>query len=311
MWPTPTAKGDLLDFDVISQGLQFPEGPIAMQDGSVVLVEIARGTLTRAWNGRTEVIAYLGGGPNGAAVGPDGAVYVCNNGGFEWRQWNGLLAPSGPARDYTTGRIERVNLATGSFECVYDSVNGNHLCGPNDIVFDRQGNFWFTDLGKRFARHRDISGLYYAKPDGSSITEVSYGYLSLNGVGLSPDEKTAYCNESDTGRLWAFDLVAPGVLDPAREGRGRVVCTLPGHQPLDSLAVEANGNICSATIYNGGITIFSPTGEYEHVAFPDALTTNICFGGPDMRDAYITLSGTGTLVQARWPRPGLKLNCNA
>jgi gluconolactonase len=101
------------------------------------------------------------------------------------------------------------------------------------------------------------------------------------------------------------------VLDPARQGRGRVVCTLPGQQPLDSLAVEANGSICAATILNGGITIFSPTGEYEHVAFPDVLTTNICFGGPEMRDAYITLSGTGRLVKTRWPRPGLRLNFNA
>ena len=89
------------------------------------------------------------------------------------------------------------------------------------------------------------------------------------------------------------------------------MCTLPGQQPLDSLAVEANGQIRSATIFNGGITILSPTGEDEHVAFPDVLTTNICFGGPDLRDAYITLSGTGRLVKARWPRPGLKLNFNA
>src|SRR3954466_7546583 len=212
-WPLVHRQGGFVDFEVVAEGLQFPEGPIAMQDGSVIFVEIARGTLTRAWQGRTEVIAHLGGGPNGAAIGPDGAVYVCNNGGFEWRQWNGMLAPAGTAKDYTTGRIERVNLATGAFERVYESVNGNRLCGPNDIVFDRHGSLWFTDLGKHFARHRDISGVYYAKPDGSSITEVSYGYLSLNGVGLSPDEKTAYCAETDTGRLWAFDLIAPGVLD--------------------------------------------------------------------------------------------------
>lgn len=297
-----------MDFEVVAEGLQFPEGPIWMLDGSIVLVEIARGTLTRVWNGRTEVIAQLGGGPNGAAVGPDGAVYVCNNGGFSWRRWNDLLLPSGTPPDYTTGRIERVDLATGAFTRVYDACNGNRLCGPNDIVFDRNGGFWFTDLGKRYARHRDISGLYYARPDGSSITEAAFGFLSLNGVGLSPDERTVYCNETDTGRLYAFDVASPGVIDTTGGPRGRLLCTLPGNQPLDSLAVEANGNVCGATIYNGGITTFTPAGTHEHVAFPDMLTTNICFGGADMRDAYITLSGTGRLIKARWPRPGLKLN---
>ena len=133
--------------------------------------------------------------------------------------------------------------------------------------------------------------------------------VSFNGVGLSPDEKVVYCNDTETQKLWAFDITAPGKLAPFTFGRrGRVVCTLPGHQLLDSLAVEANGNVCSATLLNGGITIFKPDGSYEHVALPDPLTTNICFGGADLRDAYITLSGTGKLVKARWPRPGLKLN---
>ena len=59
-----------MSFDVLAEGLQFPEGPIAMPDGSVILVEIARGTLSRVWNGKTEVICDLGGGPNGAAPGP-------------------------------------------------------------------------------------------------------------------------------------------------------------------------------------------------------------------------------------------------
>jgi gluconolactonase len=301
-----------MEFEVLADGLQFPEGPIAMPDGSVVLVEIARGTLTRVWNGRTEVIAHLGGGPNGAAIGPDGAIYVCNNGGFEWRTVSGLLIPGRAAPDYTTGRIERVDLSTGRFERLYDSFDGERLAGPNDLVFDRAGGFWFTDLGKSFKHQRDHSALFYARLDGSHLHRAVYPAVSFNGVGLSPDEKIVYCDDTDTQKLWAFDIESPGRLVPFQPlARARVVCTLPGHQLLDSLAVEENGNVCSATLINGGITVVAPDGAFVHVPLPDPLTTNICFGGEDMRDAYITLSGTGKLVKARWPRPGLRLNYQA
>lgn len=299
-------------FEVLADNLQFPEGPIAMPDGSIILVEIARGTLSRVWNGRTEVIANLGGGPNGAALGPDGAVYVCNNGGFEWRTFDGLMLPGRAPADYVTGRIERVNLATGKFECIYDSFEGERLGGPNDIVFDAEGGFWFTDLGKRFARRRDHSALYYAKPDGSHLHRAVFPAVSFNGVGLAPDEKTVYCNDTDTQKLWAFDIPSAGTIArPSALSPGRVVCTLPGHQLLDSLAVEANGNVCSATLINGGITVITAEGAHEHLALPDPFTTNICFGGDDMRDAYITLSGSGKLIRTHWPRAGLKLNFSA
>ncbi len=93
---------------------------------------------------------------------------------------------------------------------------------------------------------------------------------------------------------------------------GRVVVNLPDFQWFDSLAVEAGGKVCVATLFNGGITTIDPaTGGFEHLAVPDAVTTNICFGGADMRDAWITASSTGKLYKCRWPRPGLKLNFNA
>src|SRR5579863_7538568 len=137
----------------VAEGLQFPEGPVALADGSVVLVEIQAGTITRvAPDGSKHVVARPGGGPNGAALGPDGRLYVCNNGGFEWHVEGTHRRPILQATDYSGGRIERVDLATGAVECLYRACGAVPLKGPNDIVFDRQGGFYFTDLGKVRAR---------------------------------------------------------------------------------------------------------------------------------------------------------------
>ena len=301
--------------DIISDGLGFPEGPVAMNDGSVLVVEIRHGRITRIHpDGRKETVATPGGGPNGMAVGPDGALYVCNNGGFEWYEQDGILLPGNAASDYTTGRIERIDIATGTVERLYDSCDGHRLSGPNDIVFDSHGGFYFTDLGKHFDHHTDAGGLFYALPDGSKITRLIHG-PDLNGVGLSPDGKTVYAASTSRRVVLAFDIVSPGVLapEPLPAVPGRYVTTWANKTYLDSLAIEANGNIAQATlIESAGITSIDPaTGAQEYFPFPDLLTTNICFGGADMMDAWVCLSTTGKLAKCRWPRPGLKLNYNA
>jgi len=291
-----------MSFDVLAEGLGFPEGPIAMPDGSVILVEIARGTLTRVWNGKVEVVCDLGGGPNGAALGPDGAVYVANNGG-------GGLVAGFKSLPPVQGGIDRVDLATGKGERLYEVVDGNPLSAPNDLVFDRHGGFWFTDFGRQTGRTRHLSGVYYAKPDGSHVEEISFGSSGYNGVGLSPDEATVYAAETHTGRLIAFDLSAPGKVVKGGRG-GRVVGAAPGRAFFDSLAVQANGDVCIASIAQG-ITTMSPAGAISQTPLPDRMVTNICFGGADLRDAYITLSDSGRLIRMRWPEPGLKLNFSA
>lgn len=297
---------------VIAKGLRFPEGPVAMPDGSIVLVEIERGTVTRvAPDGTTSVVAETGGGPNGLAIGPDGAFYVCNNGGFAWRTEQGYLRPAGVPADYTGGRIERIDPKTGAVTVLYDHCGDNKLLGPNDIVFDGVGGFYFTDLGKARARDRDWGGVYYAMADGSNIVEVAHPILTPNGIGLSPDGNTLYVAETETARLWAFDVQAPGVLAkapfPSPHG-GRLMVGLGGFQRFDSLAVEAGGNICVATLVNGSVSVVAPTGGLiRQVPMPDMFCTNICFGGADLRTAYMTLSGTGQLVAMDWPEPGLRL----
>ncbi len=296
----------------IASGLQFPEGPIAMPDGSVLLVEIKRGTLSRVTrDGNVSVVAETGGGPNGAAVGPDEAVYVCNNGGFEWHEVAGFTVPGEQPASYTGGSIQRVELDTGRVDTLYTACDGRPLRGPNDLVFDRQGGFWFTDHGKVRARDRDRGGLYYARPDGSHVREVVFPLDSPNGVGLSPDGRRVYVAETFTGRVWQWDVTGPGEVAagmPLAPGGATLLAGLPGFQLLDSLAIDADGNVCVATLVNGGITVLSTFGEVlQHVATGDPLTTNVCFGGRDRRTAYITCSGTGRLIACEWSRPGLRL----
>lgn len=302
---------------VLASGLRFPEGPVWLSDGSVALVEIERGTLTIVNpDGAVRVLAEIGGGPNGLAVGPDGNYYICNNGGFTWNRANGQLRPGLQPPDYSTGRIERVDAKTGAVTRLYDNCNGNRLCGPNDLVFDTHGGFYFTDLGKSRARDMDHGGVYYAKADGSSIVALGYPLITPNGIGLSPDGNTVYVAETRTARIWAFDLEAPGVAKrhPGLPHGGRFIAGLGGYQMFDSLKIDAAGNICVATLVTGAITVIAPDGRVlrQHLT-GDPMTTNIAFGAANQKTAYLTLSGPGELVAMDWTNrdwstPGLRLN---
>ena len=298
----------------VTSGLRFPEGPVALPDGSVLVVEIEGQRLTRvAPDGRKTVVSQHTGGPNGAAMGPDGKVYICNNGGFSWHDDATYgLRPTGQAEDYSGGRIESVDLATGAIETLYTQCDGHMLRGPNDLVFDAHGGFYFTDLGKTRAREMDRGALYYAKADGSLIKVIANPTITANGCALSPDGRKLYFAETESGRLWEMDVVAPGEVRrepwPSPHG-GRLVGCPGGYQRFDSMAVDGAGNICVATLINGGITVFSPDKKgWKHIPMPDLYTTNICFGGPDLRTAYVTLSGAGKLVAFEWDGPGLRLN---
>src|SRR5262249_3330929 len=100
---------------IIAEDLQFPEGPVIDRDGSLLIVEIERRTITRiAKDGTKSIVAELQGGPNGMAWGPDGALYICNNGGFLFRKIDGVnRTTAGVPEGYAGGWIERVDPKTG------------------------------------------------------------------------------------------------------------------------------------------------------------------------------------------------------
>ena len=325
------------EFRVLASGLEYPEGPVYRSDGGVLVVEIHKGTLTRvAPDGTATTVATLGGGPNGAAVGPDGAIYVCNNGGMNWIELPAtpetlpLWIPTTQPADYVTGSIQRVTGST--FTTLYSQCNGNRLCSPDDLVFDAKGGFWFTDWGKQRATDRDITAVYYAQADGSKIVQAipPQGYplnrSAPNGIALSPDDGRLYVAETYARWILYWELASEGVIKPSSRLDGSYLLTanIPRQGTLDSIAVDEKGNVYAATMLPdgqdpkvaGGITVISPEGKIlEFIELmvegkPEPLPSNLCFGGPDRRTAFITLAGTGRLVACEMEIPGKPLHYN-
>ena len=301
---------------VVATGLCFPEGRWPCADGSVVLVEIERQTVSRVLpDGTVQVIARTGGGPNGAGPGTRRRVLRLQQRRLRLAaEDEPAAAPRCSASDYASGRIQRVDPTSGAVSVLYDRCGANKLNGPNDIVFDAHGGFYFTDLGKTRARDRDHGVIYYALADGSKIVEVASPALTPNGIGLSPDGSVLYVAETEPARLWAFDITEPGVVEA---GLAVAAWRPAGHRPAGLPALRqpgsgGGGQICVATLITGCISVIAPDGRLvRQVPMPDPVTTNICFGGPDLRTAYVTLSGTGQLVAMDWPEPGLRLACEA
>jgi gluconolactonase len=292
---------------IVATGLEFPEGPVWDRDGSLYVVEIRGGQIRKiAPDGTMSVFARPGGGPNGAALGPDRALYVTNNGGFNWH--NSL--PIGPAHDYETGRIERIDK-NDTVQRLYTSCAGVSLSAPNDLVFDAEGNFYFTDPLHRNPQIRETPGsptkrqgnVYYASPDGKYIRRVATNLQHPNGIGLTPDGKTLIVAQTFAGNLLAFSIRAPGEL-----GEQRPFGTLPAGYYPDSLCLDEEGYVLVAGVLGGGTVVFAPDGkQVDIVPSEDRVVTNVAFGGPTYSTLYITESGLGRVVTHEWSRRGLVL----
>jgi gluconolactonase len=337
-----TSNLKVSDFTVVASGLSYPEGPFWQPDNTLLVCEVGNGQLRRVHldNGAIDVVASLGGGANGCAVGPDGAIYVCNNGGMlvlSATQSNGgkiTLALGEITANYAGGKIQRVD-ASGKFKDLYTQFTPAGqttpvpLRNPDDITFDSSGGFWFTDFGKMNGRTEDLTGIYYAKPDGSSIKEMAFPRRAPNGIALSPDEKRLYVSESFTRRIIYYELSGPGQIVPnpntMMDTSYLLTAAIPFQAGLDSIRTDEEGNVYAASFApqgnnmntRGGITVVSPPqtpgGEgkiLEYIEIDigqmDPLPSNICFGGPDRQTAFITLGGTGRVVSCRMRIPGKK-----
>lgn len=318
-----THDGTVLSARVVATGLGFPEAPCALADGSVLVAELARGRVSRVdvVDGAVSPVADLGGSPNGIALGPEGAAYVCNNGGLRFEESGGRHYPRGLSADYAGGYVQRLDLESGRWEVLHREFQGRPLVGPNDIVFDAAGRYWFTDQPRKHEHHRDWGSVYRSSARGG-LDRVISRLDDPNGIGVSPDASRLYVAETNSGRLWAWGLQRDGELSPLYAGDlaylnqgAELVGRTSEFRYFDSLAVTASGDVVVATLGEpGGLTVFeATTGAQRFVTLEgpgvpaETFVTNLCFGGPDLRTAFITFSTAGLLVAADWPAEGHRL----
>ena len=143
-------------------------------------------------------------------------------------------------------------------------------------------------------------------PDGN-IERIAY----LDGIALSPDGSRLYVAETQVGRIWYWDLEGPGKIASNADGEihpGKLPYGAPGYALFDSMKVDGEGWVCQATLIDGGVMQISPDGQrVEILPLSDPMITNLCFGGPDYRTAFITCPGTGYLIAVDWQRAGGRL----
>lgn len=271
----------------VASGLSFPEGPVLMPDGSIVFVEILGDRLTRiAPDGSVGPYVAVGPGPNGAALGPDGALYVVTNGGKPGNT-NG-------------GSVVRVDTKTLATRVLYTTVDGQRLQGPNDIVFDEWGDFWFTDFAG--------GALYNARIDGSRITRIAT-IPGANGIGLSPDHRTLYVAQVQQRQIARLRLTGRGQVEQ-HDGAADVQVLAKLEDSLDSLKVDARGDVLVAS-GEAGITSVAPDGRIlGKTSVLGRRVTNLVFAGPELKTLYVTANDqgvTGSVYVMSWPDAGLQL----
>lgn len=293
----------------LADGLAFPESPVALDDGSVLVSEMAAGRITRVRpDGSTETVAQTGGGPNGVGRLPDGRLVVCQNGGsrfgigpwpYDFDGCAMLFRPIGPAQTPMTPQLQLIDAAghvsTLATEFITRSGRTQPLIRPSDICIDAHGGFYITDGGTVHGRTRSVTGLLYGTV-GGGLREIVYPLEMPNGTAVSPDGSKVYVAETRTRRIWEFELDEPG-----RVRRARGLATVPSGGPLniggaDGVCVDAGGRILVATLGAGGVTVFAPDGDLlGTIPADDPMTTNMTLS-TDGETLYMTLASSGRLM---------------
>lgn len=259
---------------LIAEGFRFPEGPVIDSEGNLIFSDPRDNALYK-WDGKQaaklDLVTEAG---NGLAFDKDGNLFICEGAGAK----------------------VSILMKDGARRVAASHADGLPLAAPNDLVFDDNGNLFFTNPGRS-----GVPTVVRISP-GKQPTIVAGDAQYPNGIGISPDGKYLYVNDTMGGSaLWRYPLDEKGNL-----GEGSEFVNFGKGAP-DGMAIAASGNIYIAMNLAANITVVSPDGEIlNQYPFPRGSgTTNICFGGPDWKTLYITCGASGKVYQMPAPEPGM------
>ena len=272
-------RSDWLDGRLHGAPTSFLEGPSFDREGNLYCTDIPYGRVLRITpQGDFSVIVEYDGEPNGLKIHKDGRIFVAD-------QKNGIMW---------------VDPVTGSIRPFLSRVNLERVKGPNDLVFARNGDLYFTDQGQ--SGWQDPTGRVICVRANGAVEVVLDGIPSPNGIVFNPDESVLFVAVTRANAVWRIPRTRSGITSKV----GTFIQMSGGGGP-DGLAMDDNGNLAVAHAGLGSVWIFSNIGEPVYrirSCTSGKMTTNLAYGGPDHRSLFITESATGSILRAELPVSG-------
>lgn len=278
--------------EIVARGIPFAEGPVWCPDGTVVVTSVAAGALFRVRPEQriVERFAETRGGANGAALAADGSVLVTQNGGIDFTVLPGVFSTFPPCVPTQPG----LQLATPDGTVSYLLDDG--FRGPNDLAITAAGDVYFTDPGHYPPQEDGRGRVMVLAPEGR-VTTFADGFYYCNGIAFEPDGSVVVVERRGLQRVFA-DGSREWVVEELGQGGG------------DGFCLDADGRFYVASTIEHGIRVVDPDGtEVDFLPIAgQGLTTNCCFGGPDLRTLFVADALPGDLVAFEgMPTPGLAL----
>jgi gluconolactonase len=272
-WADANQAGRLAD--------SFLEGPVVDAAGNLYVTDIPFGRIFRIdVRGEWELIAQWDGEPNGMKF---------------------LSARELVVTDYKNG-LMAVDITSGAVRPYLARRNSERFKGVNDLVFDSQGNLYFTDQGQTGLH--DPTGRVYRLRPGGQLDLLLSNVPSPNGIVLSGDERFLYVAATRGNCVWRMPLLPDGSV--AKAGQ---FFTSHGPSGPDGLGLDEGGRLLVANPGLGCVWVLDRFAEAEEVLRGErgASLTNVAFGGADRRTLYCTDSTHGTVLRAQMTQAGAPL----